>query len=308
MKKQAISLLIIVGFITLNAQNAMPKKDGNIYSLNTKSLYFEVNAAFGGHFSSFKIDGQEILYFSGDPEDYLVGSTLWTSPQGVWNWPPSAELDREQYEATITGNTIEMVSRKDPASGLVFKKSFSANKKSNCIDITYEIFNKGDDACEVAAWEVTRVPSQGSLSFFPLGEPPVWGTNSFEKTTEISDGIVWYQQKKSDPIMEKFFSDGSEGWLAHVTKDGYLFLKTFGDIPKAKQAPGEAEIELYYKNEVELIELENQSAYVNIPAGDSMVYKVKWLGTMLPSSINVSIGSKALIEYVRDLAKKNTVK
>lgn len=307
MKKQIIILSVILGSLTLNAQNIMPKKDGNIYSLNTENLYFEVDASFGGHFSSFKIDGQEILYFSGDPDDYLVGSTLWTSPQGVWNWPPSAELDREHYEAIISGNTIEMISRKDPASGLVFKKSFSSDKKSNCIDIRYEIFNKGIKPYEVAAWEVTRVPSLGSLSFFPAGEPPVWGTNSFEKTSELLDGIVWYQQKKTDPIMEKFFSDGSEGWLAHVTKDGYLFLKIFEDIPKVLQAPGEGEIELYYKNENELIELENQSAYVKIPVGNSMEYKVKWLGEKLPSSIDISVGSKALLDYVRALVRNKVV-
>jgi len=303
MKNHIIILSITLGSITLNAQNTMPKKDGNLYSLNTGNLYFEVDASFGGHFSSFKIDGQEILYFSGDQDDYLVGSTLWTSPQGVWNWPPSAELDREQYEAMISGNTIEMTSKKDPASGLVFKKLFSAEKNSNCIDITYEIFNKGLEAYDVAAWEVTRVPSLGSLSFFPAGAPPVWGTNSFEETSELLDGIVWYQQKKTDPIMEKFFSDGSEGWLAHVTKDGYLLLKVFEDVPKAMQAPGEGEIELYYKNEDELIELENQSAYIKIPAGDSMEYKVKWLGEKLPSSIDISVGSKALLEYVRALVK-----
>lgn len=278
--------------------NNKPSQNGALFSIRTENLDFEVDASFGGHVSSFKVDDHELLYFSGIPGDYLVGSTLWPSPQDVWDWPPSAELDREEYEAEILGNTIQMTSRKDPASGLVFKKIFTANEKTKSIDITYVIINQGEGAYEVAAWAVTRVPAAGSLTFFSKGDSDVWGTNSFEDTTEVRNGIVWYQQLKSNPTQEKFFSDGSGGWLAHVNKDNYLFVKTFEDVPADQQAPEEAEIEIYYKNEDELIELENQSAYVKIPPGGSFEYKVKWYAKKLPASLKVSVGSKELVDFV----------
>lgn len=278
--------------------NNKPIQNGDLFSIRSGNLYFEVDASFGGHVSSFKVDDHELLYFSGIPGDYLVGSTLWPSPQGVWDWPPSAELDREGYEAEISGNTIQMTSRKDPASGLVFQKKFTANEKRRSIDITYVIINKGKEAYEVAAWAVTRVPAAGSLTFFPKGETEVWGTNSFEDTTEVKDEIIWYKQRKSNPTQEKFFSDGSEGWLAHVNKDKYLFVKSFEDVPADQMAPEEGEIEIYYKNEEELIELENQSAYVKIPPGGSFKYKVKWYAVKLPTTMDVSVGSKELVDFV----------
>lgn len=294
-----ILAIFIIPILTMCSMNTKPIQNGDLFSIRTGNLYFEIDASFGGHISSFKVDDHELLYFSGIPDDYLVGSTLWPSPQSVWLWPPAAELDWEPYEAEISGDTITMISKKDPASNLVFKKTFSVNTEENCIEISYEMINEGEKDYSVAAWAVTRVPSKGSLSFFPAGDSAV--TGPLADQTELVNGVVWYQQKKSNPTQEKFFSDGSGGWLAHVNKDNYLFVKTFDDVPEEQQAQEEGEIEIFYKNEEELIELENQSAYVKIPPGGSFEYKVKWYAARLPTSLEVSIGSKDLIEHVKKI-------
>lgn len=275
------------------------KQEGDLYSIRTSDLYFEVDASFGAHVSSFKVKEHELLYFSGIEGDYLVGSTLWPSPQRVWEWPPSAELDREPYSARIVDNSIVMESKVDPVSGLMFRKIFRAAEKGEYIKINYEVINSANTETRVAAWAVTRVPSQGSLTFFPSGEGAVSGPLAAQ--TVLIDKIVWFQQKSTNPEGAKFFSDGSEGWLAHVSKDRFLFVKHFEDVPANVQAPEEAEIELYYKNQHELIELENQSAYFTVPAGGSFEYAVEWHAVKLPDHFEVNAGSSHLVESVKKL-------
>lgn len=282
------------------AQDLAPSVNGNLYSFSFKGIYFEVDKSFGARISSFKINGSEILFVTRkDANDILWGSTLWPAPQSVWNWPPSATLDKNAYTAVLKGNSVVMTSGTDTNSQLVFRKTFSASEADTSVSIRYVIINKNTGNYNVAAWEVARVPT-GGLSFFPSGDNTVTGTLA-SKVTE-SKGVRWYQHAASHPNSTKFFSDGSEGWFAHVNKNGVLFLKTFEDVPLNVQAPNEAEIELYLNSATSYIELENQGRYISIPANDSLVYDLKWYLRELPGQIDPAIGDDALLAYVRNLA------
>jgi len=296
MNKLFILYILFIALFSINAQDVIPVQNGDLFSLTTGDLYFEVDASYGGQVSSFKVGGNELLYFGGGDN---VGSTFWPSPQSVWNWPPSKELDSDPYNANIAGNSIRMVGDIDPASNLYFTKTFSANSTEKSISLEYAIKNEGSSAYSVAGWEITRFAAPGGLTFFPMGDGSVSG--EFTDYTELNSGVIWYQEDNSDPSGKKFFSDGSEGWVAHVNKDNYLFVKQFEDVSEDDAAPGEAEVEFYHASPSSYIELENQSAYIEIPAGEFMVYTVKWYAEELPIEIDVSIGSTALIEHVRTL-------
>ncbi|HEX3773936.1 MAG TPA: hypothetical protein VHV51_05690 [Polyangiaceae bacterium] len=83
---------------------------------------------------------------------------------------------------------------------------------------------------------------------------------------------------------EKFFADGSEGFLAHLDGD-LLFVKTFPDLAKTAQAPKEAEIELYADGAGNFVEVEQQGAYVEIGAHASSTWVVKWALARVPESV-----------------------
>lgn len=299
MKKQLLITLGIIISITALSQDITPEQDGDLFSVEVGNVYFEVNAAEGGKISSFKINNDEILYPSTGGSDFLWGSTLWPSPQ-IWPWPPPFDaLEYDAYTGEITDDKIILTSELDDYTDLIFEKTFYANSSDTSISIEYKFINKGGSTTEVAAWEVSRVPS-GGLTYFPMGDGSV--TGNFAGETETIDDVVWYEHSKSDPSGRKFFSDGSDGWFAHVNEDDYLFLKTFDDIPLTDAAPGEAEIELWHAGTSTYIELENQSAYVEIPSEGEYTYALKWFLRELPDGVEVEMDNKNLLAYTSSVA------
>ena len=301
MKNLFSFFLIFASSSPVFTQDIIPQQNGDLYSLEFENIYFEVDASFGGHISAFEIDGINILYPSQNAADYLWGSTLWPSPQSVWGWPPSTILDSEAYVAEIAGNKIRMISAKDNSSKLVFEKIFYANPADTSVTIDYIIKNEGTSNYQVAAWEVSRVYS-GGLTFFPMGEGNV--TGSFAGQTIEMNEIIWYEHESNDPAANKFFSDGADGWLAHITENNVLFIKQWEDVAYTGKAPGEAEIELWYQGNDSYIELENQSSYESIPVGGSLNYSLKWFLRELPGSSDISVGNMDLVGRVEKIINK----
>ncbi len=290
-----ISFYLISFYIFLTySQTVIPQKDGDLYSLQLTDIYFEVDASFGGRIKSFMYNDNEIL-MTDYSTDYLTGSILWHSPQSEWGWPPSTTLDSDPYSDSIVDNKIVLESDEDNDFNLAFKKIYCANEGDNFVSIEYRIINKGTSETEKAAWEVTRVPA-GGITFFPMGDGSI--TGGLASFVEIVDGIAWYEYSTNDDANNKFFSDGSYGWFAHVNDDNILFIKEFDDVQANSQAPGEAEIELWLNGDRVYIEIENQSEYKAISAGDSLIYNVKWHLVSIPETVDISVGSEDLVEYV----------
>jgi hypothetical protein len=114
----------------------------------------------------------------------------------------------------------------------------------------------------------------------------------------VRDGIVWYDFSGNDS-QTKSVGDGSEGWLAYVA-NGVLLLHTFEDIPAGAEAEGEGEIEVYTAPNNTLVELEPQGAAVDLaPGATSAPWRAYWYLRAVPEGMDVSVGSKALVDWVR---------
>jgi hypothetical protein len=295
------AICLIILFIALNtsAQDITPQKDGDLYSFQVADMYFEVDQSFGARISSLKLGDDEIMFVNRDYSDGILwGSTLWPSPQSVWNWPPSATLDSDPYTGVISGNYVILTSDIDGDSNLRFRKTFFASQQDTSVTIIYTLINEGQNTENDAAWEVTRVPS-GGISFFPAGEGSV--TGNFAGYVETLNNVSWYEYESSDPGSRKFFSDGSKGWYAHINEDSILFIKQFEDVHHDSVAPGENEIELWLNGDHAYIELENQSKYESIAPGDSIEYEVKWYLRQIPTNIDIAAGSTGLVNYITDV-------
>jgi hypothetical protein len=84
-----------------------------------------------------------------------------------------------------------------------------------------------------------------------------------------------------------------------------LFVKVWDDVPREKQAPGEAEVELYVDKTGTFVEIEQQGPYEELAAGASLVWTVSWLIDRLDSGVlPVEPGSRALIGAARRLAER----
>jgi hypothetical protein len=290
--------------VTCSAQNVPVAKNGNRYTIKLQDQYLEMDPMNGGRITALNMGDTKFLTDS-TVNVFNWGSTFWPSPQSDWNWPPPEEWDNKPYIADLKNNEVSMVGTKDPKTGLAVTKIFSGDKIKRFYNLKYVITNQSDSVRKVAAWEVTRVHTNG-FSFFPLGKGDKRG--GLISSTIDKDGICWYTYNH-DSIPSKgdtqLYTDGSEGWFAQVNGD-MILVKKFPDIALDASAPKEGEVELYANKtdaDKSYVEIEHQGAYEEIKPGQSSTWNMKWYLRKLPVNIKPTAGNPKLIEYVRELVK-----
>lgn len=300
-----ITTFVMIGCSTeRRLSRAIPQQKNGLYSIHLDNQIMEIDPFSGGRVSALKLKGGN-FFTDSTINNFNWGSTFWFSPQSDWQWPPSSEIDNQAYSVKVEKRELIMLSPKDPKTGLVVTKAFSANKKTNSYLLKYTITNKSLKPQKVAPWEVTRVHING-IAFFPFGEGDRRG-GLIPFTTE-KEGISWFQyQADKVPLKgdRQLYSDGSEGWLAAVN-NGVIMIKKFPDIPFEKNAPNEGEIEWYASPVAKgksYVEIEHQGAYQELQAGDSLTWQVEWFLRELPSTIKQEAENQALVNYVRKIVK-----
>jgi hypothetical protein len=273
----------------------LPIDRGTSFVLEFGDSHFEVDPAKGARVTSFSVGGTELLMGS-DVNALNYGSTFWTSPQSQWNWPPPPNLDDSAYTMSVVCTSIVGVSAPVTfgTTTYVVTKRYTPNVAKGAIDIEFSVQNTGTAAITLAPWEITRVAPNG-ITFFPSGE--VYTTTQL--MNQDQGGITWMDYAAAigtgTGTGKKLFADGTGGWLAHAG-NGLLLVKTFTDVDKASQAPGEGEIEMYLDAAYE--EVENQGIYAPIEAGASATWSVTWYLKAIPTGTDVSVGSTALSDLV----------
>src|SRR4051812_22438108 len=277
-----------------SASPVTPTIDGGRHVLAWGDVRVEIDAATGGRVTALCLGGRNLLSEpAADAGNY--GSTFWPSPQSAWGWPPVAEIDHGPYRAEIEPDAVTMRSAVNPALGVVVEKRFAADAGRGAVTFDFAIHNHGEAPVQLAAWQITRVPP-GGLSLFPTGTGSFPPSNLLVRDTM---GVTWYAYDAAAVTdHQKLFADGREGWLAHVDGDAAL-VKTFAMVPRAAQAPGEAQIEIYANPSLAYVEIEAQGPYETIAPGAALSWRVVWLVRRLPSEIPRTVGSAALLDFIR---------
>ncbi|MBN1893739.1 DUF4380 domain-containing protein [bacterium] len=279
-------------------REASPPGDlgGGIYRIYAGPVVMTVDASRGARIISLTYEGREILCSERThPENF--GSTLWTSPQSDWGWPPYPVLDTDPYQAGIEKNVLRMISEPDPESGYRFEKHFRGYESDTLIEITYVIENVSDQNKRVAPWEVTRVPA-GGMSFFPGSADGILPYSTLDAAD--SQGILWLFDDPGIGRDKKFFAHGREGWLAYA-QDSLLFVKQFPDIPDSLSAPNESDVEIFAAGTYDYVELECQGAYLELAPGEFMTWQVMWYLRQAPAWLVPGEMDAALVRRVRAL-------
>lgn len=276
-----------------------PDSSGHLYSFTFKNLFVEINRDTGARISSLKIDGNEFLYVN-KASGNNWGSTFWSSPQSVWNWPPPSELDKDAYTTKVIDKVLYAESGISTAVDYSFEKAFSAFRSDTSFLVKYTIENHAHSTKNVAPWEITRVPF-GGLTFFPKGTTAP--TGNIAASFKDSLDVIWLKTQAGTSISGgKMFSDGAEGWIAHINGD-YILVKKWQNISADDAAPGEAEIEIYVDPSNKYIEVENQGAYKPVTAHAKYPWEVKWYARKLPAGINKDKLNTELLNYVRSIVQ-----
>jgi hypothetical protein len=274
-----------------------PIVDGGRHVLAWDDIRVEIDAATGGRVTALRLGGRNLLSEpAADAGNY--GSTFWPSPQSAWGWPPLAEIDHGPYRAEIEPAAVTMRSAINPALGLVVEKRFAADAARGAVTFDFAIENRGAAPVQLAGWQITRVPP-GGLSLFPTGagvDPPCPPSTL---AVREAMGVTWYAYDGAAVTdHQKLFADGREGWLAHVDGDA-LLVKTFAIVPRAAQAPGEAQIEIYANPSLTYVEIEAQGPYETIAPGAVLPWRVVWLVRRLPGDVARTVGSAPLLDFIR---------
>jgi uncharacterized protein DUF4380 len=271
---------------------------GGRHVLAWDDVRVEIDAATGARVTALRLGGRNLLSEpSADGGNY--GSTFWPSPQSAWGWPPLPEIDHGPYRAEIEPAAIVMRGAVSPALGVAVEKRFAADAGRGAVIMDFAIHNRGDAPTRLAPWQITRVPP-GGLSLFPTG------TGSYPPSNlavREALGVTWYAfDAAAVTDHQKLFADGREGWLAHVDGDA-LLVKTFAVVPRAAQAPGETQIEIYATPAHTYVEIEAQGAYETIAPGAALSWRVVWLVRRLPPEIPRALGSAPLLDLIRGLVE-----
>jgi hypothetical protein len=261
-------------------------------ALVSGDIVFEVDPAAGGRVTSFRLAGREAL-LAPDVDENNYGSTLWTSPQSDWGWPPPPEFDQVAYAATRAEETITLVGPSVTTLRVRLEKRFSLDRPRGAIEIEYSLHNPSETARTYAPWEVSRVPL-GGLTFFPTGERSLGPLPVVQR-----GGMTWYAHapQSLDDTGQKHSADGREGYIAHAG-GGLLFVKTFLDLPPERQAPGEGEVEVYGNNRY--VEVEAQGPYAPIAPGGLARWRVRWYLRALAEN-DVGIENGVMMAKLREI-------
>lgn len=270
------------------------------YSISFGGLQATIDVKNGGRLEAFTLNGENCL--SGkNINSGNWGTSMWPSPQSAWGWPPSQQLDNLTYSVISDSSEIVLRSQKDTKQAFIFTKAYKIDIKDSTLVVTYTILNDTTVAQKVAAWEISRVAPDG-LTFYPSGDEAKRG--QLATLTKDSSDVTWFQYNaETIPAgVPKLLADGKEGWLAQAN-NGLLLVKSFENVATNKYAPEEGEIELYANPDHSYIEIEQQGTYVELKAGEQIVYVVRYKLVKLPASVHVSAGDVDLLKIARSMKR-----
>lgn len=227
-----------------------------------------IDAANGARITSLKFDTTEVLSQNSMPNMY--GSTFWTSPQKEWNWPPIHEHDMARYTVQEERGRYIMTSPLSEKIPLRITKTFSLSSDKHGFQVIYKLTNEGREARQVAPWEVTRVPGQGTIAFL-CDVKDIWPTGlmDFKQKGEEAQFVI----DKKD-LQRKVNANGT-GYLRYM-HNGVLLTKCFPDLKDGQAAPNEDEIQIYVHQNALYCELEEQGPYTQLLPGESLEWTVVW--------------------------------
>ncbi|NJC25546.1 hypothetical protein [Neolewinella antarctica] len=232
-----------------------------------------IDPAYGARITSYTYDGREILNQSREQNGRMFGSTVWTSPQEDWDWPPPPAFDTQPYEVRkLRENVYVFTSERDSASQLRLEKRIQLTQAGE-LGLGYEVKNESYLPLAVAAWENTRLPYAGRLEFY-VGDT-AW-TNEGPLPLEMREelAVIPFDDQVAEP--QKFYATLRDTMVRYYN-DGLVFTKQTMITGRNQVAPGQAPLEVYLNPVLGFAEFELQGGYYRLEPGQSASMRTKWL-------------------------------
>jgi hypothetical protein len=288
--------LACAGIIWLLAAPRPAAAQSTDLELSYAGLRATISPQRAGRLTSLSFRGHEVLTPpTVDPVTF--GNSFWTVPQSVWNWPPPAALDAAPYRVVEYSSTrLVLAGPPDSLTGIQLRKEYQINPADTSLTVAATYRNHSKVPRQTAAWEISRSP-KGGLILVPVES--IRKSMRFEGVRRVEQaGYLWLDvPAEPHPQGRKLNLDARAGWLAYI-REGYLFLKTFPNVPAAELPPDEGDAEIYLDNDLDYLELEAVGPYRTVPPGGTFRWESRWYVRPVPARLAVAPGSEALRRFV----------
>lgn len=241
-------------------------------TLTAAGVSVTVDPSYGARITSYQYKGREILQTKRDSAGLMFGSTVWTSPQADWNWPPPAVFDTEPYEVVkLRDNVYVFTSGLDENSGFQLEKRVQLMANGE-LGLRYKVKNETGMSTQVAAWEVTRLPYAGYIEFFV--SDTIY-TDKGELGVELRDdkGRIYFDEQSTTP--RKIFATLRDTAVRYH-HDGLVFTKQTMITARNQTVPGQMPLEVYLDPVEGFVEFELQGGAYNLETGQEATMRTKW--------------------------------
>ncbi len=266
----------------------------NCIELSNSTTRVVLEPNLGGRVLKYELHGKNVLFMNPlfDGKIYEKGVYI-HPPAGRFDIgpektvPPHPALFMGKWTGKITGpRQAEMISQEDTATGVQLIRRFKLAENGSKLECTQIIRNWSKEVKTYCHWSRTFVKG-GGISLTPLhlksrypkgyityGPGAIINFNpENEENVVVHDRIL----EISGPVkLPKFMTDGADGWLAYITKDNQLYLKTYPVYPNriyGEMAAGTASV--YYFKE-ERCEIEPIGPMESIAPGGEVSFTENW--------------------------------
>ncbi|MCU0376763.1 MAG: DUF4380 domain-containing protein [Bacteroidales bacterium] len=297
--------ILVISLVLLNISCAMDTNEGtaiieqygysNCIELRNNEARVVLEPNMGGRVIAYELDGRNVLYRDSlqDGVVFEPGKVITHPAGGRFDIGPEKTSPKRpalffgKWEGTITGDReAEMVSQQDTSSGVMLVRRFRLDDKGSRLTCTQTIKNISSETKRYCYWSRTFAKG-GGISLTPLNHDSrfpkgymIYGPGNVmdfvpaeEPNIRVREGIL---EIIGPPERPKFVMDVAEGWLAYITRDGQLFIKTFPVYPE--RVYGEmsgANVSVWYNKE-QMCEIEPIGPMETIRPGEEVSFTETW--------------------------------
>ncbi len=292
----------------------------NCIELSNGDVRVVLEPNMGGRVLVYEKAGVNVLYRNPEQDGlvYEPGMVINHPSGGRFDIGPEKTIPKRpnlffgRWEAKITGKRMaELSSMPDSATGVRLVRRFRLADNGSKLECTQTIINISKETKSYCFWSRTFAKG-GGISLTPLNPNSrfpkgyiVYGPGNVmdfmpadEPSTGIREGIL---EIIAPPTRPKFVMDNTEGWLAYITTDNQLFIKTYPIYPKRVYAEMSAATSSIWYNGNEMCEIEPIGPLEIIKPGRSASFTETWYLKDFQYPENKKVDLKKIREIISNL-------
>ena len=296
----------------------------NLIELDNGTCRVVLEPNMGGRVLRYQYKGVEVLYQDPDQAGMRPDKDEWVGliAGGRFDFGPAflqrprGTLWQGEWKGEITGElSARLTSQVDPDCGVQLIRNFTLAQEGTHLRCQQIIINHSEKTLWTMHWSRTMVvggglayapiPDQGHFpKGFALSVKPRGGFNFLpgdEPNVRIREGILEFL---GQPSSQKSIFNLDEGWMAYLTRDNLLFVKTFPFDPDWRYGdPPQHHGSYWWKGDT-ATEFEPNGPLERIPPGGKASFHEDWWLVTLPYPEDKVVNIAELRQAVADTQER----